>query len=193
MTVYLASRSPQRKKLLKAAGIAYRTVAAPYKETVRRGEGPARTAMRLALGKARAAGVKGPGVVIGADTLVYFAGKILGKPGDRAHAKRMLESFSGRAQRIYTGVALLEPACGRKRTFCVVSSVVFHKMTAKEIDAYLKTGEYRDKAGAFGLQGKGAHLIRGVRGSRSNIIGLPVERLKTELTRFLRSAGQARR
>ena len=129
--------------------------------------------MRLALGKARAARQL-KGIVIGADTLVVLGTKVLGKPRDAGHARRMLRSFSGKPQWIYTGVALRNTVRGKEDVFYERSRVVFKRMTEADIEAYVRTGEYRGKAGAFGLQGKGAHLIASVSGSRSNIIGLPL-------------------
>ena len=123
--------------------------------------------MRLALGKARAARQL-KGIVIGADTLVVLGTKVLGKP-----------------QWIYTGVALRNTVRGKEDVFYERSRVVFKRMTEADIEAYVRTGEYRGKAGAFGLQGKGAHLIASVSGSRSNIIGLPLEKLRVHLKKMM--------
>ena len=182
--VYLASASPQRRRLLRSMGVRFTVVRVAYAERTRRGLSPAQNAVRLAIGKAKAA-KKVRGIVIGADTLVAMGGKILGKPRDERHAYRILKSFSGRSQKIYTGVALRDTRSGRIEAFVECSRVTFKKMSERDVRAYLKTGEYRGKAGAFGLQGKGRHLIRSVSGSRSNIIGLPLEKLKRILKRML--------
>jgi septum formation protein len=167
-------------------GVRFRVVRSRYRESTPRGLGPAAAAVRHAAGKARGAAVR-RGVVIGADTLVFCAGRIWGKPRDRAHARRMLWTFSARPQRVYTGVALLDKASGRLRTFWDASAVEFRPLSEADIERYLGTGEYRDKAGAFGLQGRGRRFIRRVRGSRSNVIGLPLEKLRAELRKFLRA------
>ncbi len=178
--VYLASSSPQRRRLLRSCGVRFRVVRIRYRERLRPGLSPAQNAMRLALGKARAArGLKG--LIIGADTLVVLGSEIIGKPSDERHARAMLRSFSGRPQWIYTGVALRNTVNGNTIVFADRSKVTFKKMSDRQIEAYLKTGEYRGKAGAFGLQGKGAHLIASVSGSKSNVIGLPLEKLKPKL------------
>ncbi len=189
MKIYLASQSKQRRDLLRRDRVRVTVVRAPYVERFRAGETPARAAMRLALGKALAARVParaGDSLVIGADTLIAFEGKILGKPKSERHAYRMLKSFSGKPQWVYTGVALVRRPGGAKRVFYDRSKVVFKKMSDADIRQYLATGEYKDKAGAFGLQGKGAHLIRSTSGSASNIIGFPLEKFRRERKRFSR-------
>lgn len=179
--IYLASNSPQRKRLLTAAGIRFKAVRPRYRETIDPRESPQENAVRLAVGKAHSIKARA-GIVIAADTLIAFEGKVLGKPRSRAHAYRMLKSFSGKGQSVITGVAIRDAGRGRTEYFYVESRVTFKRMTPGDIRAYLATGEYRDKAGAFGLQGKGAHLIRSVSGSRSNIIGLPMEQLRQRLS-----------
>lgn len=188
MKIYLASQSKQRRDLLTRARVRHAVVPAPYVEKIRRGETPARAAMRLALGKALAARVPaspGGAIVVGADTLIAFEGKILGKPRDDRHAFRMLKSFSGKLQWVYTGVALVRVPGGKKRVFYDRSKVVFKKMSDADIRKYIATGEHRDKAGSFGLQGKGAHLIHSTSGSASNIIGFPIEKFRREFRRFV--------
>lgn len=186
--VYLASRSPRRRALLKKHGIRFSTVPSRYAERIHPDLGAAANALRLARGKAMAAGRPGrEGVVIGADTLVAMGGRIMGKARSRAHAFRMLKSFSGRSQWVYTGVALRDLRTGKIEVFCERSKVTFARMSDKDIHDYLRHGEYRGKAGAFGLQGRGARHIARVSGSRSNVVGLPVERLKRILKKFLRN------
>jgi len=196
--IYLASKSKQRRDILRKARMAFEVVDAPYVERFGRGEKPERAAMRIALGKARAAQLPSlcpaHALVVGSDTLVAFGGKILGKAKTRAHARRMLRSFSGKPQWVITGVAVLDARTGagagarsgarRARVFYDKSKVVFRKMTAEQIEWYLDTGEWRDKAGAFALQGKGAHLIARTAGSQANIIGFPIEKFKRVLKTF---------
>ena len=184
---FLASRSPQRRALLKKAGYSFKTVRSSYREKDRRETNARRAALNHAKGKVMGVSKK-KGIVIGADTLVEFRRRILGKPKNKRHAFQMLQSFSDKSQWIYTAVAMRDAGTGRMKLLCDKSKVTFKKMGAEEIRRYLQTGEYRGKAGAFGLQGKGSHLIRSVRGSRSNIIGFPLEKFRKHFSRFARRA-----
>ena len=175
--IYLASRSPQRKRLLEKIGIPFKVVPTAYRERIIQGLDPCQNAIRNALGKAFQVR-KQRGIILAADTLVAFRGKIIGKAGTRNAAARLLASFSGQSQWVYTGVALRNAATGRVLTFCEKSLVKFRKMSSRDIARYLDTGEYREKAGAFTLEGAASRFIRSVRGSRSNVIGLPLERVK---------------
>lgn len=188
--LYLASKSPQRVKLLRSLGLRFKIVSSGYREKSplpgglqRRQAGAAEMALHHAMGKVQAVGLK-KGVVIAADTVVAFKGRIWGKPRNKRHAFQMLKKFSGKAQAIYTAVAIKDLESGRVTAFCDKSVVTFKKMTDNDILKYLLTGEYRGKAGAFGIQGKGSHLIQSVRGSHSNVVGLPLEKLKKALSLF---------
>ncbi len=114
-------------------------------------------------------------------------GKVIIKPRDRADAVRILRGFSGRTHTVITAVALKVLATGRFRTFTVKSRVTFKKLSSAQISAYLDTGEYKDKAGAYGYQEKGRALVAKVRGSETNVIGLPMEKLLAELRRLNKS------
>ncbi len=119
-------------------------------------------------------------VVIGADTIVVSNGEILGKPKDRADAKRMITSFQGKDHQVMTGVAVLwTDADGKERSevFCEITHVDVYPMKEKEIDAYVATGEPDDKAGAYGIQGRFGIFIKGIRGDYNNVVGLPIARL----------------
>ncbi|MDP3937850.1 MAG: Maf family protein [Deltaproteobacteria bacterium] len=183
----LASRSPRRKELLEQAGLHPEIVAAEVDETPRPGESPRRYVRRLAVEKARGAGSilrgAGPALVLGADTAVVLDGELLGKPADRADARRMLQQLSGRVHQVLTGFALLsidgpgESARGRlapASPAVVATTVEFKTLREDEIEAYLFTGEPFDKAGGYAIQGAGAFMVRRIRGSHSNVIGLPV-------------------
>jgi len=151
----LASQSPQRRKLLRQAGYKFKVVNSKYREGVLRGLTPLATAKRHAEGKCRLAVLPRnatSGVVLGADTIVVFAGKVHGKPRDDAHAFRMLRAFSAKPQKIYTAVCLRDLLTNKRVTFVERSEVAFKKMSDRQIRDYLRTGEHRDKAGSFGLQ-----------------------------------------
>jgi len=196
--IYLASQSPRRKTLLAEAGLKFMTVPSSHDEVIHPNLSPEDNALWNALlkcsrAKLLAAGQTGRNkgsrysradVVLAADTLIDFKGKVIIKPRDRADAVRILKGFSGRTHTVITSVALKVLATGRFRTFCVKSRVTFKKLSTAQISAYLETGEYKDKAGAYGYQEHGRSLVSRVRGSETNVIGLPMERLLAEL-RFL--------
>ena len=180
MKVFLASSSPRRRELLDQLGIEFTVVPSTYEEHNDTPVLPWQLVERQALGKAKAAVLPATAVataekcvVIGSDTIVALDNKVLGKPHDVAEAKAMLRVLSGRSHEVITGVALL---CGdRPEVFHCVTKVNFYDLTDEEIDAYVATGEPADKAGAYGIQGKGAYLVKGIEGSYTSVVGLPVE------------------
>ena len=171
--VVLASASPRRRELLASVGLAFEARAADVDESVRPGESPEEHVLRLAAEKAKAVGEPGD-LVLGADTIVVLDGEILGKPRDRDDARRMLGRLQGREHRVLTGVALREVASERSVTAVAESSVRLLALGAEEIAWYVDTGEPSDKAGAYALQGIGGLFVHSIRGSSSNVIGLPL-------------------
>ena len=121
--------------------------------------------------------------VIGADTIVVLDGKILGKPGSKDEAVRMLSALRGRTHQVFTGVTVMSREEGKVRevTFHESTQVSFYPMSDREIQDYVLDGEPMDKAGAYGIQGKGAVFIREIRGDYNNVVGLPIARLYQEL------------
>ena len=115
-------------------------------------------------------------VIVAADTIVAIDGKILGKPADEKDAFAMLKTLSGRVHEVFTGVCVIF-ANGHKERFFEETKVEFYELSDKEIADYIKTGEPMDKAGAYGIQGKGALLVKGIDGDYYNVMGLPVARL----------------
>jgi len=190
--VILASQSPRRRELLRAAGIAFRVVVPHVEErwiAAPRGR-YADLVRRAALAKASAVAGRERGLVLAADTIVVCEGEILGKPADEAEARRMLRKLSGRRHRVYTGVALVKGSrrvVGYERT-----EVVFRELSKKQIDWYVSTGEPMDKAGSYAIQGTGAALIRAVRGCYTNVIGLPLPTVLDMLAEFQRRTGARR-
>jgi septum formation protein len=169
----LASQSPRRAELLRAAGIAFEASPADVDESVRDGENPEQYVRRLAVEKAEAGARRHPGrVVLGADTTVVFDGEIMAKPEDEADATRMLRALSGRTHQVITGVALAGPAGTRQAA--AFTDVSMREMTDEEIARYIATGEPMDKAGAYGIQGRAAAFVTRVDGSYTNVVGLPV-------------------
>ena len=137
-----------------------------------------------ALGKARCAvGIPKGGIVLGADTIVVLDNEVLGKPQDEADARQMLERLSGRSHSVVTGVALLIK--GDEVVFHNETKVYFKELAPFEIESYIASGEPMDKAGAYGIQGKGALWVEKIEGSYTNVVGLPVEHVYDELCKAL--------
>ncbi len=182
----LASGSPRRQDLLKQAGFEFDVIVPGIEEVGVPGESPEAQAERLAIAKARAIvdRVGAQTCIIAADTMVVFEGTILGKPEDEAQARGMLQSLGGRDHRVLTGFALICRAEDRIEFGVEESHVSMRALDADEIRAYVMGGEPMDKAGAYAVQGEGARFIEKIRGSRSNVIGLPMERVIPALERF---------
>lgn len=172
----LASGSPRRRQLLAEAGYEFEVVASPVEEvshawfTIR--ELTICNATRKALGVAQ---TSPDAVVLGADTLVGLDNKVLGKPADLKEAAQILRQLSGRTHEVWTAVCLCHSASGRSQNFQVVSRVEFRDLTDRAIQDYFKKVNPLDKAGAYAAQGHGKEIIRGIEGSYSNVVGLPME------------------
>ncbi len=181
----LASASPRRRHLLAAAGFEF-DVASSTAEEISSGtftlhEATAWNALRKGLLVARA---HPDNVVLAADTLVEFDGRVIGKPADRAEAARILRRLAGQTHVVATSVFLAHLRRGRSENFTVSSRVVFKKLSQRRIDEYLARIDPLDKAGAYAAQGRGGAIIARIIGSRSNVIGLPMERTRAALSRF---------
>ncbi len=173
----LASESPRRKRLLQELGIEFLVDPSKVDESGEPGlsEEPARIAERWAALKAKSVAALHPGSwVLAADTIVVLDGSIFGKPIDRADAVRMLQKLSGRVHDVITGMCLIHPGGGDQRRCSVVTKVRFKNLSIAEIEAYIRTGKPMDKAGAYGIQGIGAFLVRSIEGSYTNVVGLPL-------------------
>lgn len=173
-SIVLASASPRRADLLRQIGLPFRVRAVDLDETPQPDEEPAHYVERLARAKAMAGLAGDPqALVIGADTTVVGEDGILGKPVDSAEAQTMLAGLSGRAHRVMTAVALAgEHGCFAR---LVTTEVRFRVLSPAEIAAYCQTGEPLDKAGGYGIQGRGGVFVDGLWGSYSAVVGLPLE------------------
>ncbi len=169
----LASASPRRRRLLAGLGLVFEVRPVDVDETPRDGEPPADYVVRLAREKAAARGASGE-LVLAADTTVVLDGELLGKPRGPDGARAMLERLAGRGHEVLSGVALFEPGSGREVSALESTRVEMAPMSGEEVAWYVATGEPLDKAGAYAVQGLGALFVDAVRGSWSNVVGLPI-------------------
>jgi septum formation protein len=183
----LVSNSPQRANLLREAGYDFDIVSPAYGEPTRRPGHltPAQFAQSLAFFKAASVADRYPDrLLLGADTIVVADGQIFGKPADRDDARRMLSILTRVPQQVITGVALLAPARDKRVIADDVTVVYMRPMTDAELESYLDSEAWRDKAGAYGLQAGADAFIDRIEGSYSNVIGLPMELLARLLKQF---------
>lgn len=181
--IILASASPRRKELLHQIGLTPRIVPSQVKELITSVE-PEMVVEELSAQKAADIAPQFRGqeaVVLGADTVVAVAGRILGKPAGQEDAIRMLTELQGKSHQVYTGVTLIFCNTNKKITFSEKTEVEIYPMTRAEIEQYVQTGEPLDKAGAYGIQGRFAAYIKGISGDYNNVVGLPVARVYQEL------------
>jgi septum formation protein len=178
----LASASPRRSELLQGLGVQFQVVPSDatevHNEELTAGEISQVNAYR----KARMVAKRFPdALVLGADTLVYLDTKLFGKPANGEDACRMLKQLQGQTHQVVTGVCLLRLRNHRQRVFAESTDVTFRPLETEEIRNYLALINPLDKAGGYAIQEHGAHIVREISGSFSNVVGLPVERLKQEL------------
>ena len=174
----LASASPRRRDLLTASGYRFQTVTIPIEEILPPHLTVRESVLLNARRKAAAVAALHPATcVIAADTLVVLDGRPLGKPANLREARKMLAALSGQTHQVFTGVWIEQRAAGRTAAFAEVSHVRFRNITTREIEAYVTKVHVLDKAGAYAAQEDPIALIASIRGSRTNVIGLPMERL----------------
>ena len=181
--VILASASPRRRNLLQQVNIEFEVCPSQIEEHMIEGA-PQDTVMSLA--KQKAMDVAGQmlkaqdeRIVLGADTIVAYQGRILGKPEDEAAASEMLQMLSGHVHQVYTGVCMVERKDGELdcHTFFEQTDVKMYPISQAQIDAYIASGEPMDKAGSYGIQGLGAVFVESIHGDYNNVVGLPVSRV----------------
>lgn len=174
----LASKSPRRRELLSLITTDFEIESADVDETLPEGISPQEAVEYLSRIKAEPFDNR-TDIVIGADTVVAVDGRILGKPSDRAQAAEMLRSLSGRYHSVFTGVTIIKPE--KTVTFSVETRVKFFDLSEVEINNYTATGECDDKAGAYGIQGKGSLFVEKIDGDYFNVVGLPISKLNKYL------------
>ncbi|MBR3243540.1 MAG: septum formation inhibitor Maf [Parasporobacterium sp.] len=197
--IILASKSPRRHELLEMVGIPHEVITSDCDENIS-SSSPSDMVCKLSSLKAGAVAEALTShrqksddgketsidsfLVIGSDTIVYLNGTVLGKPRDEKDAFRMLSELSGNTHSVFTGVTLFDTAAGRKETFFEETKVTFYDVTEKEIADYIKTGDPLDKAGSYGIQGRGAFLVKRIEGDFFTVVGLPVAHLIRTLKEF---------
>ena len=184
MKIILASGSPRRRQLLELANIPHEVVVSDVDETIE-GE-PMFQVHELALRKNKAVQplVSEDAIIISADTLVYVDGEVLGKPTNADEAFQMLKKLQGKPHKVYTGVALFCTKDGVMDSFVTNADVFFRTLSDEEIRAYIATGEPFDKAGAYGIQERGAVLVEKVVGDFYTVVGLPISSVCTSLEKM---------
>lgn len=187
--VILASASPRRKELMGLICNDFRVIPSDCGEDIPEDIKPEDTAEYLSQIKCGCiAEVYRNALVIGCDTVVICDGKTLGKPKDEQDAREMLKMLSGKTHQVITGVTIScgNPSCGgKKSSFSVCTDVTFRTLSDEDISGYVQTGEPMDKAGAYGIQGKGALLAEKINGDFYNVVGLPVSELAAKLKEFI--------
>lgn len=186
MALILASKSPRRRELLAQMGLTeFQIHPAVGEEQAEPELTPPELVQALALHKAREVAqthAQAGDLVIGADTIVVLDGQVLGKPKHEAHALEMLTALAGRAHHVYTGVAVVQD--GRELVQAEDTTVWFRAASQEELTRYIATGEPMDKAGAYGIQGRGGLLVSRMEGDYTNVVGLPIVRLAEMLAQF---------
>lgn len=178
----LASASPRRREMLERVGLVLEIVPADIDETPWPQETPAQYVARVALAKALAVAARQPSAcILAADTTVTLDGEILGKPDDESHARAMLQRLSGHTHQVLTAFAIVAP--GQSICETVASDVEMIALAPPMIDDYVACGEWRGKAGGYAVQGIGAAMVRQVRGSVTNVIGLPLAEVVAALAK----------
>lgn len=180
--IILASASPRRREILSGVGMDFEVLVSEADEGTVSPEGleTGVYVQELALLKASAAAKAADekeAIIIAADTVVAASGEILGKPKDEEDAFRMLKSLSGKCHSVFTGICVMRKKNAYSVCAAVQTRVYFKELSDKQIESYIKTGEPMDKAGAYGIQGKGSVLIEKIEGDYFNVVGLPVSRL----------------
>lgn len=184
MALVLASASPRRQALLNQVGCSYKIVPSDYTENNYLDVDPVQLAVQHAVGKALAVAKENiDDIIIGADTIVVLQGEIFGKPNDRDDARRMLTALSGKRHQVITGVAVVQ--ANKVFSDFAVTEVQIRELPIEEIERYVASGEPLDKAGAYGIQEKGALLVERIDGCYFNVVGLPL----TILNRLLGKVG----
>jgi septum formation protein len=183
--IILASASPRRRELLALVGLEFIVDAGEYEEDMNTDLSPPELAKFLSRKKAEdVAGRHKNAVIIAADTFIVFQGALMGKPRDEGEARAMLKKLSGKTHSVITGYTIIDTESMKKLSRVIETRVSFKRLTMQEIDAYVRSKEPLDKAGAYAIQGLGSVIVRKIEGDYFNVIGLPLSSLADSLKRF---------
>jgi septum formation protein len=183
--IILASKSPRRKAMLEQIGLKFEIHESEYEENMEAMSNPHELVKFLALNKAKdVARHYDDAIVIGADTFVIFEGKFIGKPKDKHDAKKIIKSFSGRKQEVVSGFAIIDTKNDIIINDLGKAFVKFRNLSGEEIDAYVATGEPLTRGGGYGLMEKAAVLVEGIEGDFYSVIGIPLNKVYSELLKL---------
>ncbi|MFC1943056.1 Maf family protein [Chloroflexota bacterium] len=183
--VILASASPRRKELLEKIGLRFKAEPSNYEEDIPSALEPHELAQKISLEKAKVVASKHQNViVIAADTFIVLGDQILGKPHTEKEARKMLEAISGKSHSVITGFSIIDTSNNKTLSKSVETRIYVRRLTLAEIDAYVKSKEPLDKAGAYAIQGLGAVFVEKIEGDYFNVIGLPLSALTETLKEF---------
>ncbi len=187
LPIYLASKSPRRRKLLRQLNLKFKSFSVNSDEIILPGEPPHKSVVRIAKEKMFLAKKKiNKGIIITADTIVFLNGKVLGKPKDAKDAFIMLKKLSGKTHQVFSAYCIFNTSNGKTITEYVKTDVTFRKLNDEEIKEYIKTGSPLDKAGAYGIQDDfGAVFVERIDGCYYNVVGLPISKFYHALLRIL--------
>jgi septum formation protein len=184
-TIILASASPRRKELLAKIGLKFEVEPSDYEEEIHSELEPHELVRQISIKKAESVAVRHKdAIIIAADTIGVIGNKVLGKPHTENEACKMLKEISGKPHSVITGFTVLNAATNKIISRTVNTKVYIKKLTEQEIDAYVKTGEPLDKAGAYAIQGLGAMIVEKIEGDYYNVMGLPLNALTEALKEF---------
>lgn len=185
-SIILASKSPWRKRLLKKNGIVCRIHISKFKE-LKNHKNPRKMVLYNAIGKARDVSrhyKNKNAIIIGVDTIGVCKGRILGKPLDRDHARKMIKMLAGTTHKVISGLCIIDAKSGRQFRAVETTKVTFRKVSKAEIEAYLDSNHWKGKAGSYAIQGRAKGFVRQVQGDITNVIGIPIEKLKKMLEKI---------
>ena len=187
LPIYLASKSPRRRKLLNQINLNFKSITVDLEEKIIPGEKPSTSVKRLSKEKLEIARQKvNHGIIITADTIVVLNRKVIGKPKDKKEAKRFLTKLSGKVHSVYTGFSIYNSENKTLLTDYEKTFVEFRRLNEKEIDDYIKSGSPMDKAGAYGIQDDfGAVFIKKINGCYYNVVGLPLTKVYQTLMKII--------
>ena len=183
--IILASASPRRKELLEKIGLKFDVEPSDDEEDITSEIEPQKLVQQIAIKKAESVAVRyKDAIIIAADTIGVIGNKVIGKPHTANEARKMLKEISGKSHSVITGFTVLDTATNKILSRTVNTEVYIKKLTKQEIDAYVKTGEPLDKAGAYAIQGLGAVIVEKIEGDYYNVMGLPLNALTEALNEF---------